>query len=125
MLWTVTCSLFVHIYLHRLFHYSIATFFDTAVVVAHYPKRAAAGSSYSLLVCIMGSIILLLLGETEITLQPHRVLSITCDLHPLRSVTFKGILGKLRPFTVGVAKLCVSHKMGFSGGPNVMRDRRT
>ena len=73
----------------------------------------------------MGSIILLLLGEMEITLQPHRVLSITCDLHPLTSVTFKGILGKLRPFTVGVAKLCVSHKMGFSGGPNMMRDRRT
>lgn len=125
MSWTVTCSLFVYIYLRRLFHYSMATFFDTAVVVAHSLKRVAAGSSCSFLVCIMVSIILLLLSETELTLQSHRVLSITFTRYPLRSVTFKGILGKLRPFTVGVAKLCVSHKMGFSGGPNMMRDRRT
>ena len=83
MSWTVTCPLFVYIYLRRLFHYSMATFFDTAVVVAHSFKRAAAGSSCSFLVCIMVSIILLLLSETEPTLQPHRVLSITYNLHPL------------------------------------------
>jgi hypothetical protein len=123
MLWTVTCSLFVNMYLHRLFHYSIATFFDTAVIAAHC-------SSWLVIFIFItslyhGSIALLLFSETEITLRPHRVLSITCEpLHPLRSVAFNGILGKLRPCTVGVARLCVSHKMGFSGGPNVIRDRR-
>lgn len=61
-LWAVICSHSVYMHLHRLFHYSIATFFDTAVVVAHYFKRAAARLSYSLL-CIMGSIILLLFSE--------------------------------------------------------------
>jgi hypothetical protein len=130
-LWTVICSHSVYMYLHRLFHYSI---FNSYILrysrsTCALLKRAATRLSYSLL-CIMGSIILLLFSErngNHLAAVPSLVDDLTTFIHPLplRSVTFKGILGKLRPCTMGVAKLCASHKMGLSGGPNMMRDRRT
>jgi hypothetical protein len=128
MLWMVTCSLFVN-----MLSSSSVSLFSSHIL--RYGRNSCelllTGSSWFVIFIFITTLyhesitFLLLFSETEITLRPHRVLSVTCEpLHPLRSVTFNGILGKFRPCTVGAAKLCVSHKMGFSGGPNMIRDRR-